>query len=165
MDPYEPFLSIGLALVAGLLIGLEREQSAPTDKAPESFLGGARTYPLVALAGALSTLLGRHFGVWIVVAAFAAVVLFLLTAYVDVVKRGSDRGLTSEAAFLITFLLGALAVSSDIIPQGGRRIFTVLGTAVGVTALLSSKPFVQPIRQSASEGRPSGPTLRLIQRT
>ncbi|MEI7705291.1 MAG: MgtC/SapB family protein [Deltaproteobacteria bacterium] len=150
MDPYEPFLSIGLALVAGLLIGLEREQSAPTDKAPESFLGGARTYPLVALAGALSTLLGRHFGVWIVVAAFAAVVLFLLTAYVDVVKRGSDRGLTSEAAFLITFLLGALAVSSDIIPQGGRRIFTVLGTAVGVTALLSSKPFVQPILRRVS---------------
>ncbi|HET8734194.1 MAG TPA: DUF4010 domain-containing protein, partial [Anaeromyxobacteraceae bacterium] len=65
--------------------------------------------------------------------------------YVDVVRRGSDRGLTSEAAFVITFLLGALAVSHEIIPQHGRRIFTVLGTAVAVTALLSSKPVVQPI--------------------
>jgi uncharacterized membrane protein (DUF4010 family) len=145
VDPYEPFLSIGLAVVAGLLIGLEREQSAPVDRAPESFLGGARTYPLVALTGALSTLLGRRFGAPMVVAAFVAVALFLVAAYVDTVRRGSDRGLASEVAFLITFLLGGLAVSPEIIPQGGRRIFTVLGTAVAITALLSSKPVVQPI--------------------
>ena len=79
------------------------------------------------------------------VAAFAAVVVFLVVAYVDVVRRGTDRGITSEAAFLITFLLGALSVAHDIIPQGGRRVFTVLGAAVAVTALLSSKPVVQPL--------------------
>ena len=28
MDSYEPFLSLGVALAVGLLIGLEREQSA-----------------------------------------------------------------------------------------------------------------------------------------
>ena len=145
MDPYEPLLSLGLAVVAGLLVGLEREQSAPVDKAPESFLGGARTYPLVALTGALSGLLGRHLGASVVVVAFAAVVVFLVVAYADVVRRGSDRGLTSETAFLITFLLGALSVAHDIIPQGGRRVFTVLGAAVAVTALLSSKPVVQPL--------------------
>jgi uncharacterized membrane protein (DUF4010 family) len=145
VDPYEPLLSLGLAVVAGLLVGLEREQSAPVDKAPESFLGGARTYPLVALTGALAGLLGRAFGAAVVVVAFAAVVVFLVVAYVDVVRRRSDRGLTSEAAFLITFLLGALSVAHDIIPQGGRRVFTVLGAAVVVTALLSSKPVVQPL--------------------
>jgi uncharacterized membrane protein (DUF4010 family) len=145
VDPYEPLLSLGLAVVAGLLVGLEREQSAPTHKAAESFLGGARTYPLVALTGALAGLLGRDFGAPVVVVAFAAVVVFLVVAYVDVVRRGSDRGLTSEAAFLITFLLGALSVAHDIIPQGGRRVFTVLGAAVAVTALLSSKPVVQPL--------------------
>jgi uncharacterized membrane protein (DUF4010 family) len=145
VDPYEPLLSLGLAVVAGLLVGLEREQSAPADKAPESFLGGARTYPLVALTGALAGLLGRDFGAAVVVVAFAAVVVFLVVAYVDVVRRRSDRGLTSEAAFLITFLLGTLSVAHDIIPQGGRRVFTVLGAAVAVTALLSSKPVVQPL--------------------
>ncbi len=150
MDPYEPLLSLGLAVVAGLLVGLEREQSAPTHKASESFLGGARTYPLVALTGALAALLGRHFGAPVVVVAFAAVVVFLVVAYVDTVRRGSDRGLTSEVAFLITFLLGALSVAHDIIPQGGRRVFTVLGAAVGVTALLSSKPLVQPLIRRVS---------------
>ncbi len=51
MDAYEPFLSLGLATAAGLLIGLEREQSAPADRAAESFLGGARTHPLAARTG------------------------------------------------------------------------------------------------------------------
>ena len=150
MDPYEPLLSLGLAVTAGLLIGLEREQSAPTDRFTESFLGGARTYPLVALAGALAALLGRHFGAPVLVVTFASVVAFLAIAYVDVVRRGLDRGITSEAAFLVTFLLGALAVSQEIIPQGGRRIFTVLATAVVVTALLSSKPMVQPLMRRVS---------------
>jgi uncharacterized membrane protein (DUF4010 family) len=150
VDPYEPLLSLGLAVAAGLLIGLEREQSGPTDRLPESFLGGARTYPLVALAGALATLLGRHLGASVVVAAFAAVVVFLVVSYVDVVRRGGDRGITSEAAFLITFLLGAISVAPEIIPQGGRRVFTVLATAVIVTALLSSKPVVQPLMRRVS---------------
>jgi uncharacterized membrane protein (DUF4010 family) len=150
VDPYEPLLSLGLAVAAGLLVGLEREQSAPNDRFTESFLGGARTYPLVALAGALAALLGRHFGAAIVVATFAAVVVFLVISYVDVVRRGSDRGITSEAAFLVTFLLGAIAVSQDLIPQAGRRVFTVLSTAVVVTALLSSKPIVQPLMRRVS---------------
>lgn len=150
MDPYEPLLSLGLAVVVGLLIGLEREQSAPDQKEPGSFLGGARTYPMVALTGALAALVGRHYGASVVVAAFAAVVVFLVVAYVDVVRRGSDRGLTSEAAFLITFLLGALSVAHDIIPQSGRRVFTVLGAAVAVTVLLSSKPIVQPLMRRVS---------------
>jgi len=150
VDPYEPLLSLGLAVVAGLLVGLEREQSAPVHKANESFLGGARTYPLVALTGALATLLGRHFGAPVVVVAFGSVVVFLVVAYVDTVRRGSDRGLTSEVAFLITFLLGALSVAHDIIPQGGRRVFTVLGAAVAVTALLSAKPVVQPLMRRVS---------------
>ena len=35
---------LGLAIAAGLLIGFERELSAPRD-ASTSFLGGARTHP------------------------------------------------------------------------------------------------------------------------
>ncbi len=150
MDPYEPLLSFGLAVVAGLLIGLEREQSQPADKGPESFLGGARTYPLVALSGSLAALLGRHFGAPILVAALATMVIFLVVSYLDVVRRGGDRGLTSETAFVVTFLLGALSVSHDVIPQVGRRVFTVLGSAVAVTALLSAKPVLQPLMRRVS---------------
>jgi len=150
VDPYEPFLSLGLALAAGLLIGLEREQSAPSDRYAESFLGGARTHPLVALTGGLAVLLARQLGVAVVVVAFAALAVFLAVNYVEDVRRGKDRGLTSETAFLVSFLLGGLALAPELVPGVGRRVVAVLGTAVVAAALLSSKPVLQPLMRRAS---------------
>ncbi len=150
MDAYEPFLSLGLATAAGLLIGLEREQSAPADRAAESFLGGARTHPLVALAGGLSALLARQLGPWVVVAAFAAMVVFLVVNYADDVRRGAERGLTSESAFLVSFLLGALALSEGLFDSAARKVMAVAATAVVVTLLLSAKPVLQPVMRRVS---------------
>ncbi len=150
MDAYEPFLSLGLAMAAGLLIGLEREQSAPGEASGESFLGGARTHPLVALAAGLATLLSRQLGPAVLIAAFAALVVFLTVAYADSVRRGVERGFPSEAAFLVTFLLGALALSEGVVAPIGRRVVAVLGTAVAATVLLSSRPVLQPLMRRAS---------------
>jgi uncharacterized membrane protein YhiD involved in acid resistance len=72
LDPYELYVSLGLAIAAGLLIGIEREMSAPKDSSA-SFLGGARTQPLVALAAGLSVLLSRETG-WPVVGAATVLV-------------------------------------------------------------------------------------------
>ena len=41
-------------------------------------------------------------------------------------------------------------MSPDVIPQVGRRVFTVLSIAVVVTTLLSSKPLVQPLIRRVS---------------
>jgi len=149
VDNYEPFLSLGLAIAAGLLIGLEREQSAPSATG-EAFLGGARTHPLVALAAGLAMLLSRQLGTVVVVAAFAALVVFLTVAYADSVRRGAERGFPSEAAFLVSFLLGALALSDGILASTGRRVVAVLGTAVAATVLLSSRPVLQPLMRRVS---------------
>jgi uncharacterized membrane protein (DUF4010 family) len=152
MEGYQPFLSLGLAIAAGLLIGLEREQSAPADGFGESFLGGARTHPLVALVGGLSMLLSRQLGMLVVLAAFAALVAFLVVAYVDDVRRGVERGLTSEAAFMVSFLLGALSGSHDLLVPVSQKILVVLASAVMATLLLSAKPVLQPlIRRSSRE--------------
>ncbi|HEU4384712.1 MAG TPA: DUF4010 domain-containing protein [Anaeromyxobacteraceae bacterium] len=150
MDAYEPFLSLGLAIAAGLLIGLEREQSAPADREAESFLGGARTHPLVALVGGLATLLARQLGPWMAVAALAALLVFLAVNYADDVRRGADRGLTSEAAFLVSFLLGAVALSDGLFASASRKVVAVAATAVVVTLLLSAKPVLQPVMRRAS---------------
>ena len=89
MTEYEPFLSLGLALSAGLLIGLEREQSAPADDKPEGgFLGGARTFPIFALVGACTMLLARQVGLTVVAFGFLAAVTFLSISYA---RRGADR--------------------------------------------------------------------------
>ena len=48
----EIFLGFLVALAAGALIGLERQQDLGVER--KSGLDGVRTFPLIALAGALS---------------------------------------------------------------------------------------------------------------
>lgn len=132
------------------MIGIERELSAPRDPAVESFLGGARTHPLLALSGALSTLLSREMGWPVLVAALAALILFLVVNYMEDLKRGGDRGLTSEVAFLVSFLLGALALTRDVILPPQHKFLAVAAIAVATTALLSAKPTLNPLLRRIS---------------
>jgi uncharacterized membrane protein (DUF4010 family) len=147
---YEPYVSVGIALAAGLLIGLEREQSWRPSKDHGSFLGGVRTYPLFALLGAVSTLLGRVLSVWFPLVGFLGVLTLVALSYADDVKKERDRGLTTEASMLLTFLLGALASSSGVVEPMGRRVIAVAALAVVVTLLLSAKPVLHALVERVS---------------
>ncbi len=141
MNNYEPFLSLGLALAAGFLIGQEREYSAPDPReGKESFIGGSRTYPLVSLAGAASALLARELGPWLMLVSFAAVVALLVVSYAGDVRQGRSHGLTSEAALLLSFLLGALALTKGVLEPARVKVLTVASLTVVATTLLSMKP-------------------------
>lgn len=111
-----------VALGGGLLIGLERERKSAQEGIEPAI--GMRTLTLVALAGAISALLG------IGVLAVAAVIVgaFALASYTQ--TRQHDPGLTTELAMLTTFLLGGLATSH---PGLSAAVF------VAVAALLASK--------------------------
>jgi uncharacterized membrane protein (DUF4010 family) len=147
---YEPFLSLGLATSAGLLIGLERERSAPTDPGEESFLGGARTHPLFALVGGVSVLASRQVGAWgVLLPLFGLIALLVANYWGDVVGKRS-RGITSEAAFLLSYMLGALSLTDGVIEPLSRKVFVVSAVAVVATALLSSKPAIHPLAQRIS---------------
>lgn len=151
MDSYEPFISLGIALAAGLLIGLERERAEGPETERGSFLGGLRTYPLFALLGVLSVLLGRVLSWGVPLLAFFGLLLLVAISYADDVKKERDRGLTSEASILVTFLLGALAGSSGAIELASRRILVVAALAVVVTFLLSSKPRLRALVDRVSK--------------
>ena len=153
MERYEPLLSLGLALLLGLLVGFEREQSAPDDTEERrlTFVGGARTYPLVALVGALSMLLGSVFGFAVVLVAFVLMAIFLAVAYFAQVREHADRGLTSETAFLATFLLGALCTSRGVIEPFSRRAIVLASVAVIVTLILSLKPRFHALAERATK--------------
>lgn len=151
MNEYEPFLSLGLALSAGLLIGLEREQSAPLEESEGGFLGGARTYPIFALVGACTMLLARQVGLPVVVFGFLATLAFLVIGYSHDVKNGGDRGLTSEASLLLCFLLGAIALTEGVVEPPKQKIFVVLAVAVVATLLLSIKPSLHSFIRKASK--------------
>src|SRR5512138_2578971 len=161
MTRYEPFLSLGLAAAAGLLIGLEREHSAPTDPKEESFLGGARTHPLFAIVGGVSVLTSRQVGAWAFVLPLLGLIALLVANYWGDVVAGRSRGITSEAAFLLSYMLGALSLTEGVIEPLSRKVFVVSAVAVVATALLSSKPAIHPLAQRISAADITG-TLEFL---
>ncbi len=160
MGPYEPFASLGLAAAAGLLIGLERERSKPSDESRLSFLGGARTHPLLALVGGVSMLAARELGVVAVIVPFGALVVLLALNYAGEVWRDVHRGITSEAAFLLSFLLGVLALTHEVLDPK-QKIFAVASIAVVATFLLSAKPMLHPLARRISTEDVAG-TLKFL---
>jgi len=161
MTRFEPFLSLGLAASAGLLIGLEREHSAPADLKEESFLGGARTHPLFALVGGVSVLTSREVGAWAVVLPLLGLIALLVASYWGDVIAGRGRGITSEAAFLLSYMLGALSLTEGVIEPLSSKVFVVSAVAVVATALLSAKPAIHPLAQRISTADITG-TLEFL---
>jgi len=133
----EIFLGFLIALAAGALIGLERQQTRLLDKKPS--IGGVRTFPLIALAGALSALAAHTMGVWPILGALLVVGAFLAISYYQDWVRDSDPGITTEIAALITFLLGALALLPNLPLATGQRYLLIVASAGVVMALLSFK--------------------------
>jgi uncharacterized membrane protein (DUF4010 family) len=89
---------LATALAIGLLLGLEREHDNARDSTRPA---GSRTFPLIALAGAVSAALSPvALGV-----ALGAVAALVIAWYL----RTSEHGATTEIAAIATFLLGALA--------------------------------------------------------
>lgn len=117
-------LGLFVAAAVGALIGLEREGSESGGT-----FAGSRTFPLLALYGALV----QSFFPRMVPVALATVFLPLTVAYAAKVTLEGDIGLTTLVAAVLTVVLGAMATHSE------RGV--VLAVVVGgvVTALLSAK--------------------------
>src|SRR4051812_508509 len=106
----ESVISLAIALAAGGLLRAEGQQAHKAE-GKEDF-GGIRTFPLVALAGACGALLRPAFGNWGFVAIFAGVALLLAISHAR--SDRADLGVSSEVAALVTFALGALAASPEV---------------------------------------------------
>ena len=152
MDPYEPYASLAIALVAGLLVGFEREQASEEEGADRvTFLGGARTYPLFSLLGATTAMLSRQMGIAPLLLGFGGTMGFLLVSYADDVRHERGHGLTTEGAFLLTFCLGALSASPGVLESLSERALLVSSVAVVATLLLSVKPALHGFVHRASK--------------
>lgn len=97
-----PFHELIIALVLGLLVGLQRQWA-------DSPLGGIRTFALVSVLGTGCALLSEKLGAWIVVAGFLGVVAAMLPGrLIRKVDSKEHSGLVTEFAMLLTFIVGAL---------------------------------------------------------
>lgn len=104
------FLDLATALGAGLLVGLQRQRA-------NSDLAGIRTFPLIALFGAMCAMLARLFepsGVWVVASGFVALALIIHAGQVGRAPAERDgkapRGIVTEMAILVVFGAGVLIV-------------------------------------------------------
>ncbi len=101
---------VATALLIGALVGIEREKH----KAAEGDIGtgGIRTFTLIALVGAVAAWLARDLGTsGILVAGFALVSGILIAGYLSLTRaRPDDIGITTEAAAMAVFLLGAMSM-------------------------------------------------------
>ena len=131
-----PYLDIlvrlALALVLGLLIGLERERRGKE--------AGLRTFAFIALLGGLGGALGESFALLILA------LVGLLTLVLNVQTLRSDQGseLTTSAAMLVTCLAGILC--------GQGHTIAPAAVIVIATALLAWKERLAGFSMGLSEG-------------
>ena len=101
------YLLLGLSLGMGLLVGLQREYAS-------SKTAGIRTFPLITLTGTVCGLLAKEFDVWILVAGFLGVISLLIIGSIQKIKDNQEGGgITTEAAVLLMFSLGAYLVFGE----------------------------------------------------
>lgn len=114
------FQRFGIALVLGLLIGVERER----EKGEEAF-AGIRTFPLITLMGCAAGMLNDHFAPWSFAITFLILSAFVLASYVLTASAGAP-GLTTEIASLLGFLFGAFVWWDRVELAAALAVVTVL---------------------------------------
>ena len=126
------WLSLAVALGAGLLIGIERERRKG-DGATRDF-AGVRTFAMAAVMGTVTQSLAQ---VWLVVV--AGLLLVALSAGRYFRERSSDPGITTELALFVTFLLGVHAVSQPRFTAGAAVVVAALLYARGALHRFSTE--------------------------
>ena len=115
------FVQLGVSLLLGLLVGMQRERT-------DSVIAGIRTFTLITAFGTVCAWLAAQHGGWIIAAGLLALAALLLIANLARIKAGDiDPGLTTEIAALLLFGVGACVV------VGQMPVAVALG---GVIALL-----------------------------
>ncbi len=98
------------AILLGALIGIEREKRKSEETS--YYIAGLRTFTLVALLGASAGWMSQTFAApWLLAAAFLIVGALVVAGYFVTAPSSQDgKGLTTEIAALVVFLLGAMVM-------------------------------------------------------
>lgn len=115
---FQELLTIMLsALGCGLLIGLERERHKNNNN--EQSFAGLRSFTITALLGASCFLLHLYIGV------IGAVAVSLFCVY-SLFQQKQDIGSTTELAFLMTYIIGAICVWNIPLAAGMAVLLTII---------------------------------------
>jgi len=131
----EMFQRLAVALAVGLLIGIERgwhERGAGEGHR----IAGLRTFALIALLGALWSMLADELGEVVLAAAFLAFAGLVIAAHILDANSDRDYGITTAVAALLTFALGALAARGHLTIASASAVVTA--TLLGLKPMLHS---------------------------
>src|SRR5262249_36601066 len=104
-----------------------------------------------SLTGAVAATLQPVLGAWpFALAGVAVLALLVLNTRKVAPETQGQGGLTSEGAFLFTFMLGALSGSSGICRSTKEKVFIVASLSVICALLLSAKPFLHDFSSKIS---------------
>ena len=129
----ESILNLALALVVGLIIGLERGWKDRTVEEGKR-IAGVRTFGLIGLLGGLWALLANTIGPVLFGFAFLAFAILMAISHYAEARDNKDYGVTTLVATLIAFALGALTITGERALAGSAAVITAV--------LLSAKPIL-----------------------
>ncbi|MCS3903376.1 uncharacterized membrane protein (DUF4010 family) [Methylohalomonas lacus] len=120
-----PFYGLGVALLLGLLIGLERGWK-DREQAEGQRVAGIRTFALIGLLGGVCGLLAQNLNAVVLAVAFVALAVVLGWAHAVSQQHNTDVGITGVIAGLLTFTFGALAMLGEAALAATGAVITVL---------------------------------------
>lgn len=120
MDSKQVILSFLVAVLLGFLIGLERERKRESQG---SIFAGIRTFPLIALFGAVVGVLTQAVSSWVLVASFLPMAVLIALAYWRETV-GTKVGGTTQVAVLVAYGLGVLAGYGEFVPALAGSVIT-----------------------------------------
>ncbi len=137
MEVLTLFKHIGLAVLLGALMGLERERK-------ETRLAGLRTFILVTLFGSICGLVAElPTGQWFVFAGMVAIIVQAAMIHVLRAREELSAGLTTSIALLIAYGVGVL-VSDD-------QTLAAVSLSLTTTVVLYFKPQLHEFSRNLSE--------------
>ena len=108
------FYHLAVALSIGLLIGTERGWQK-RDAGEGNRIAGLRTFGLLGLLGGVGGVLAVEYGVVLAGFMFLGVAVVLATVYAVNLDQHDDIGITSQIAALLTWLLGVVAGTGQLV--------------------------------------------------
>ena len=134
MDGEDLIQRLAVALAIGLLVGAERHWRE-RDASPGQRTAGVRTFALIGLAGGIAAALGGPAGplggAVLIGAGLVALVAVLLPFALREAEAEAKFSATSLVAAIVTYTLGALAVTGQVQAAGAA--------AVAMTAVLAAR--------------------------
>lgn len=124
-------LKFFVSLAIGILMGIEREWESKK----YGIFAGLRTFAIASLLGTVCAYAAELYGPWILLIGFGGIVSLVAVEYLVSSYTMKKTGMTTEIAFIFSFLLGALVYTT------GYEVPIIL--SVIITVFLASKKWTR----------------------